>query len=297
MPEQAPTPIQSLDDFIRKTLIVRNDWWREDRAQDEKRRRRKRREADEDKRVTPPGNFWFRGHADATWGLTPKLYRPDSCLKLEDEDEIRNDFKSRGRQLLTEPFLPANDKEWYFLMQHYGAPTRLLDSTDGSLLALYFALRSQKPDEPKAAAVWMLDPDWLNEVTLEEVYGDENYMEGVLLPEWKETDKWFPVPFEEPLLVDEPVAIDPPHVARRVAAQHSHFTIHGRTEAGLKELAQQELAQGNDCRLVKFVVAVDVVQVILDDLASCGITETTVYPDLEALSREVSRRWRRRPQR
>jgi hypothetical protein len=39
------------------------------------------------KRVTPPGNFWFRGHADATWDLKPKLYRPDTHLKLEDEDE------------------------------------------------------------------------------------------------------------------------------------------------------------------------------------------------------------------
>src|SRR2546428_5902303 len=158
MPDEAPEPVKSLADYIAKTLHIRNDWWRDDEVQNEKRRRRKRKEADKDKRVTPPGNFWFRGHADAMWDLTPKLYRADSHLKLEDEDEIRNDFKSRGRQLLAEPFQPANDKERYFLMQHYGAPTRLLDWTDGSLLALYFALRSQHPDHPKAAAVWMLDP-------------------------------------------------------------------------------------------------------------------------------------------
>jgi len=37
---------------------------------------------------------------------------------------------------------PENKWEWYFLMQHYGAPTRLLDWSDGALVlvALYFAL-------------------------------------------------------------------------------------------------------------------------------------------------------------
>jgi len=222
--------------------------------------------------------------------LTPLLYRPESGLKLDDEDEIRNDFKRRGRQLLSEPFLPGNDKEWYFLMQHYGAPTRLLDWTDGSLLGLYFALRSQDPGDPQDAAVWMLDPDWLNEVTLESVYGDEqNFVEGVMLPDWKETDKWFPVPFDEPLLVDQPIAIDPPHVVRRVAVQHSHFTIHGKDLRGL-----EEFATGAKSRLVKILIPRPTVQTILGDLAACGITETTVYPDLEGLSRELRWKWRRR---
>ena len=30
--------------------------------------------------------------------------------------------------------------EWYFFMQHYGAPTRLLDWSDGDCLSLHFAL-------------------------------------------------------------------------------------------------------------------------------------------------------------
>jgi hypothetical protein len=282
----AHASVDSLASYITTTLEIRDRWWEKD--EEDERRSRKDSETRRDDGRSPPSDFWFRGHASARWALTPKLYRADSRLKLGDEDEIRNDFKRRGRQLISEPFLPANDKEWYFLMQHYGAPTRLLDWTDGSLLGLYFALRSQKPDRPADAAVWMLDPNWLNEVTLK---GEEqNYLGGVLLPEWKETDAWFPVTFEEPLLVDEPIAIDPPHVARRVAVQHSHFTIHGRTPRGL-----ERLARGGDARLVKIVIPRRVVQRILEDLAACGVTETTVYPDLEALSREVSRKWQRRP--
>jgi len=54
IPDQEPEPIQSLDDFIRKTLTIRNGWWRESRERDEPRRRRKRSEADKDKRVSRP---------------------------------------------------------------------------------------------------------------------------------------------------------------------------------------------------------------------------------------------------
>jgi len=286
---ETPEPVDSLADFVTATLQIRDRWWQKDK--EDERRRRKDKKAKESAGDTPPSEFWFRGHAEAGWELKPRPYRADSGLNLEDEDEIRNDFKRRGRQLLAEPFLPANDKEWYFLMQHYGAPTRLLDWTDGSLLGLYFALRSQRPDRPADAAVWMLDPDWLNDVTLAKVYGeDQSGVGGVLLPEWKETDAWFPVPFDQPLLVAEPVALDPPHLARRVAVQHSHFTVHGKTPGGLEEFAHEE-----ESRLLKIVIPSGKVQAMLEDLASCGITETTVYPDLEALSRELSRKWRRRP--
>ena len=41
-------------------------------------------------------------------------------------------------------------------MQHSGAPTRLLDWTEGALIALYFAVRN-KLDETDAA-VWVLNP-------------------------------------------------------------------------------------------------------------------------------------------
>jgi FRG domain len=55
---------------------------------------------------------------------------------------------------------PQNSWDWYFTMQHFGAPARLLDWTEGVLIALYFVVKdSSGEDDP---AIWALDPWWLN---------------------------------------------------------------------------------------------------------------------------------------
>jgi hypothetical protein len=67
---------------------------------------------------------WFRGQANAEWGLVPKFYRTKP-IDLRTELEIREEFITHAPALCD--IKPANEWEWYFLMQHYGAPTRLLD--------------------------------------------------------------------------------------------------------------------------------------------------------------------------
>jgi len=49
------------------------------------------------------------------------------------KDEIRQEFVVRAPSL--GPERPQNSWEWYFLMQHSGAPTRLLDWTETALIA------------------------------------------------------------------------------------------------------------------------------------------------------------------
>jgi FRG domain len=104
--------------------------------------------------------LWFRGAQKSNWPLTPGLYRFPEDVKelLEAEDEIREEFVKRAPSLTEHR--PLNAWEWYFLMQHYGTSTRLLDWTESPHAGLYFAVKDGEGLHD--AVVWVLDPWWLN---------------------------------------------------------------------------------------------------------------------------------------
>jgi hypothetical protein len=202
---------------------------------------------------------------------------------------MRVEFRRRGAQLISERS-PTDKWEWYFLMQHYSAPTRLLDWSDAALVGLYFAVSKRArnmDDNPDAAAVYMLDPWWLNEQAFKEVspLADEYRSLGPALPDWKEAEPYLTGDeFDnDEIAVKCPLAISPSHFSRRFAAQRSCFTIFGREKDGLNCVAKSA-----DAHLVRFDIKKKHIPDIAQDLRWAGISEDTIFPDLEGLGREFS---------
>jgi len=235
--------------------------------------------------------LWFRGQGNSAHGLKPGTYRRPDRYRDEAEDERCYEFRRRAVQFPAgRP--PTSDWEWYVLMQHHGLPTRLLDWSEGALIGLYFAVREHEGSHD--AAVWILDPTWLQEEVVRRsgfLPPRRDPMRKFVLdympdPDDKRTDwilGYLPEMFSKKRLPAFPAPFRPPQIHRRVAAQLSAFTIHGRFHLGLEKLAHLT----RDPRLAKIRVPASRIERIRKDLELCGIVETTVFPELEGLGREL----------
>ena len=107
---------------------------------------------------------WFRGEPAATeTPLLPVLFREPG---RHDENRLLQQFRMKAPSLGLGT-MPQRDHtdQWLFLARHAGLPTRLLDWTEGLLIALLFAVydaRGEPRGENEGATVWMLDPVELN---------------------------------------------------------------------------------------------------------------------------------------
>lgn len=113
---------------------------------------------------SPNATNIFRGHANAEWELVTSLERrlkslPDSRDRMVAERGIHRRFTERSQSLLHD--CPNEDDElsWLMLMQHYGAPTRLLDWSTSPFVALFFAF--EQPVAVAERALWVLSASWL----------------------------------------------------------------------------------------------------------------------------------------
>jgi FRG domain. len=61
--------------------------------------------------------------ANKNYKLIPNVYR--DSITPSDEHEMRNYFKDKAKGFIN--YSGLEDFEWYFLMQHFGLKTRLLD--------------------------------------------------------------------------------------------------------------------------------------------------------------------------
>lgn len=280
--------ISSLGHFLETTRFISERW---------------KRTADKE--------LWFRAE-DATHfptRLQPGLFRSresngthksvQDLLSLE--LRLYEEFGRCAGQLSPSD-IAAIDDEWnsYFLMQHHGVPTRILDWTDGALISLHFAIRNKPLVPATDSIVYVLDPYWLMELL------DNHRDQAGAVGRWKkycrsrvlkdkDEEDWdrLYLPFgaddpEQPLLnmPKIPLLWDSPHLTRRIAAQRSRFLIFGTDREFLTTIGGQE-----ESRLDAIEISRTAIPQIRQELRDAGIMESVVFPDLDGLGRELKQQW------
>ena len=171
----------------------------------------------------------FRGMSCASWGLEPSLER--ACKTYYGKQDLskaaylENILTREFRRRYHDHKIGISDPigiEWLSLMQHYGAPTRLLDFTYSFFVAAYFAIEkpceqscpcagcailnliSRRLSKVNSHAIWAIRSDWIKEgiKLLEDDGKDVRYLTIEQNEwKWKFEEQWdLQEPFFESLL-------------------------------------------------------------------------------------------------
>jgi hypothetical protein len=269
---------------------------------------------------------WFRGEPLSTkTPLLPVLFREPG---KHDENRLLQQFRMKAPSLGLGTVPPRDHTDqWLFLARHVGLPTRLLDWTEGLLIALLFGVYNSRgePREAKdGAVVWMLDPVALNDLST---------------PSHRSRENEFPLPwFNEPTdrasrselltllaaLADDqiedkaghllgirdsiPANIGAANFSRAWGGQETSLgtnlpvavhgtSIHPRITAqkgcftihGKDERPLSELVR-NPRILRQYAIDPNAFDSIRVDLRMAGVTYSTMFPDLDSLATDL-RSW------
>lgn len=225
--------------------------------------------------------IWFRGHPEnEEYRLGPSIHR--GVFSPENEKILMDMFKSKAVPYLDHQ--PQTYWEWLFLMQHHSVPTRLLDWTESALIGLAFAVQERNEKHiGKGAALWCLKPNELNNKLPFRSMKDSNFIPNI--NENDIVDNSYNI--EAEVTPQYPVAIIGPQNSKRIIAQKGVFTLFpSRGKVMMEDM------DGNGDFLIKFNIEEKHVEPIAEQLYKLGITESSLYPDLVSVAKEISKEFK-----
>lgn len=231
--------------------------------------------------VTGPGfaSWAFRGQADARWPLASSLHRHLHAFGVDrrawraQEERILRIFRRKAPNYLERLPAPDHHFEWLALMEHHGAPTRLLDLTWSPWVAAFFALEPATSD----AAVWAIDPV----AALRQARRVARASPDRLDPRHPEAFvRWYLAGRRPFVWVGEPEAMN-----RRLVAQSGTFAVASVIDQEIDGI----LAAADPAAVVKLVLPARAVRDhALRQLYTMNITQATLFPDLDGLARSLA---------
>lgn len=222
----------------------------------------------------PYSNWAFRGERDQRWPLYSSLsrylrnFRVAPAAWTRQEGRIVRVFKRKAHQFLEQPPEADDDFQWLALMQHHGAPTRLIDFSWSPYVAAFFALERTTGD----GVIWALNPGRIDSSRALRHTRMDPRVRG-------NYERYFLKGNHRFIWMGEPYAMN-----RRLIAQSGTFAVPGVLDAPLEEIIAES---GQENILAKFVLINAVRETGMRELYRMNITYATLFPDLDGLAKSL----------
>jgi hypothetical protein len=226
-------------------------------------------------------SWTFRGHSDARWSLESTLGRRFSTAGIdprawpEQESRILRIFKRKAHLFLDHIPDDSDSFRWLGIMQHHGAPTRLLDFTWSFYVATFFALEAATVD----AAIWAVNLSALEEGVR---VGGRKTVSPYTLGPWVEGNY-------EKYFLDNALSFavygEPRVMNQRLIAQSGTFIIPSTIAEPVEDILSH---YSHPKPIVKYVLRTSSLRAIaMKRLYSLNITYYTLFPGLDGLARSM----------
>jgi hypothetical protein len=249
-----------------------------------------------------PVSWVFRGQCDSTYSLVTSVQRLPPVISGDTElgapalplleHTILHSFKRQARNYNLNYVPPENDTlGWLSLLQHHGAPTRLLDWTRSPFVACFFALETARQE----CAIWALDHVWLRnrawdvikaswqEDVVKEISSRPN-PEAIILRVLLENSPQLLAP-PPPQFV---MPIEPSIANPRVATQHGLFTFPADITSTFMENLAAQADEEAPQRIVKICLQERWRAEVLFELFRHNISRASLFPGLDGFAQSLA---------
>lgn len=209
-------------------------------------------------------------------------------------------FQERAHHYFSPLPSPEDNLAWIALMQHHGAPTRLIDWTYSPYIATYFACNDQKD---KDGVLYCLNLAELQKVQ-SKVVNELNNKEPIALRALRPDSRLGVEPLFSQLLFpsrEDPVCVRsvteklslvfpvrPSYQSRRMANQQgllmTSFEPGGMFQGGLLGMSRQ----ADDVLILKYRIPSSQKNAILRHLYASNIHAATLFPEVDGLGRMIA---------
>ena len=238
---------------------------------------------------------WFRGQGSVNDPLRPgilrkKIFKNDKHIDFpRGKFDMERSLFVRFIHMTPELFpIGLSNVEKYFIAQHYGLPTRLLDWTTSPICALYFAVEENPDYEDLDGVLYGMNPkmlDWKG-VHLQSHPNLEKHVNNLIA----DVDKCTPMNKYEK---SRPIAYYPSWSSKRMHSQSARFVFfepipdqqNEKTDIDETIFDLKDDTPRKD--LVRYIIPAHKKIKIRNELRLLGISRSTFFPDIDNIVRDI----------